>query len=273
MMALLLLLGMGPADLAPGAPELLQSASRLEELLESSAAVQQATLRLQGAWASRPQPKEPCADPERLELGWRSEYFGAAWRETAQASQAEAERLRRLRAAPTVAPLIDVRWATELDEKLKRAEAQRQVFLEASRWQATFVRPALALCPVVEPSPSAGIDVLEAAVRGDPGLPVAVLAIGDGYVCPGNQRADGAVVLLRNGRGCWSEADDCACDIAVVKPGAVLGRVAEETAEPTPTAPPAAAPLPSPSDAPDPEVQTDPNLQILPPSEEGLPLR
>jgi hypothetical protein len=160
-----------------------------------------------------------------------------------------------------------------LDEKLKRAEAQRQVFLEASRWQATFVRPALALCPVVEPSPSAGIDVLEAAVRGDPGLPVAVLAIGDGYVCPGNQRADGAVVLLRNGRGCWSEADDCACDIAVVKPGAVLGRVAEETAEPTPTAPPAAAPLPSPSDAPDPEVQTDPNLQILPPSEEGLPLR
>jgi hypothetical protein len=195
MIALLLLMGLGPADLAPGAPELLQAANRLESLLGTAAAVEQATLRLQGAWAGRPQPKEPCADLERLDLGWRIEHFGAAWRETAQASLAEAERLRRLRAAPTVAPLIDVRWATELDQQLKRAESQQAVFLEASRWQAAFVRPALALCPVVEPRPSAGIEVLEVAVRGDPALPVAVLALNDGYVCPGNQRAEGAVVL------------------------------------------------------------------------------
>ena len=272
MMALLLLLGLGPADLAPGAPELLQAATRLEELLDTSAAVQQATLRLQGAWAGRPQPKEPCADRERLELGWRIEHFGAAWRETAQAGLAEAERVRRLRAAPTVAPLIDVRWATDLDEMLRRADPQRQTFVEASQWEAAFVRPALALCPVVEPTPSAGIDVLEAAVRGDPPLPVAVLAMGDGYVCPGNQRAEGAVVLLRNGRGCWSEADDCSCDIAVVRPGAVLGPVEEGEAvahDATPLPPP---PLLSTSEIADPEVQTDPNLQILPPTEEG-PLR
>ncbi len=272
MIALLLLLGLGPADLAPGAPELLQAASRLETLLGTAAAIEQATLRLQGAWAGHPQPKEPCADHQRLELGWRIEHFGAAWRESAQASMAEAERLRRLRAAPTVAPLIDVRWATELDERLKRAESQRAVFLEASRWQAAFVRPALALCPVQEPIPSAGIDVLEAAVRGDPALPVAVLALGDGYVCPGNQRAEGAVVLLRNGRGCWSEADDCACDIVVVRPGAVLGPVEEGEAATIEATPPVPPPLLSTPDLPDPEVQTDPNLQILPPAEEG-PLR
>jgi hypothetical protein len=171
-----------------------------------------------------------------------------------------------------VAPLIDVRWATDLDEMLRRADAQRQTFVEASLWEAAFVRPALALCPVVEPTPSAGIDVLEAAVRGDPPLPVAVLAMGDGYVCPGNQRAEGAVVLLRSGRGCWSETNDCTCDIAVVRPGAVLGPVPEGEVA-TQEAPPVPTPLVlSPSDMADPEVQTDPNLQILPPTEEG-PLR
>ena len=35
MMALLLLLGLGPADRAPGVPELLQAATRLEELLDT----------------------------------------------------------------------------------------------------------------------------------------------------------------------------------------------------------------------------------------------
>ena len=263
-MGILLLLALGPVDLAPGAPALQAESDRLETMLITAQSSQVASLRLQTRWTVFATPATPCADKGRVEIGWRTERFGAAWRQAVQAVLAQADRVRRLRAQPTVAPLIDQRWGEALDTLLASAATQRTAFLEASAWQAAFVRPVLAQCPMVPPQPTDGLEVLEAPVRNAPELPVAVLALGDGYVCPGLQRADSAVVLVRSGRACWSVTDDCACDIRPVYPGAVLGPEPEEP-------PPAAADTSiyvSPKStgiAEDPEIQTLPPEALLPP--------
>ena len=57
---------------------------------------------------------------------------------------------------------------------------------------------------------------------------MAALAVGEGWICPGLQRAENAVVLVRNGRACWSPSDDCSCDIRPIAPGVVLGPPSEE---------------------------------------------
>lgn len=225
-----------PAELAPGAPELVAAQQRLEALLTTAEATRRATARLQAGWTGRPTPAEPCADAARLELGWRVERFGAAWREASQAARVQAERVRRVRGASTVAPLVDARWSAELDALAARAERDRRALLEASAWQAAWVRPALAACPVVEAAPAPGIAMLETPVRGEEDTPVAVLGLGDGWVCPGAIRAEGAVVLVL-GEACWSASATCGCAPSPVDPGAVLGAAVPE---------PAGAPTPEP---------------------------
>ena len=231
------LLAAGPADLAPGAPDLLASERRLEDLLVVTAAVQTATARLQAEWTVRtplapPKPKPgartrpkpgPCDDPVRLDLGWRIERFGAGWRDAAQATRIEAERLEALRALPTISPLVDARWGDSLDDLDRRAERAAASFLEASAWEERFVRPDLARCPLTALTAQAGVLMKQTHARAETPLPVAILATGDGWVCPQGTRAEDAVVLVPGGLACWSASLTCGCAPAEVWPGAVLG--------------------------------------------------
>lgn len=223
-----------PQDLAPGVPELIAAEGRLEALLSTAVATERATSRLQTAWTTQPAPTvaagqgSVCADPERLALGWRIERFGSAWREASQAAWAQAERLRRVRSAATVAPLVDTAWTDRLDRRVAEADRSARAFLEASAWQAAFVRPVLGACPVTPLANTSGIPMLETPVRDVPTLYVAVLAIGDGWVCPGAARAEDSVVLVP-GQACWSASPTCGCTPEHVEPGAILGpAVAEE---------------------------------------------
>jgi len=243
-LALALLAGPAAADapdLAPGVPELLAAEARLDALLDTAQATGRATSRLQTAWTRLPTPATPCADAERVALGWRIERFGSAWREASQAARAQADRVRRIRVAPTVAPLVDARWSARLDRQLGEAEASALGLLEASAWEASYVRPTLGACPAAPLTNTPGVPMLEVPVRGEPEAYVAVLALGDGWVCPGAARAEEAVVLVP-GRACWSASPTCGCTPEKVDPGAVLG---PPVPEPPPTEEPAAeAPQP-----------------------------
>ncbi len=251
-----------PADLAPGAPELQEGEQRLSSLLGGADATRAAASRLQARWVmlgepvpdekGKPKAADPCAE-ERLEIGWRIERFGAAWREAAQAAHAEAGRVRTIRAAATVAPLVDTRWADRLRSLLERDESGLRAFLEASVWQAQFVRPVLAMCaarvtaPVVAkpeaappedaaavelPAPPNGEALTFVWERGHTRELVAALAVGDGWICPGSVRADDAVVLLvaepdGAARACWSASSSCGCAPGAVYPGGVLAAPGE----------------------------------------------
>ncbi len=228
-MWLVLLLASAPADLAPGAPQLIEAEARLRELLDTAGAVRAATSAMQVEWTRRsPQPAElpavkkpargppdPCADVERIEVGWRIERFGAAWREVAQAARAQAARLDTIRHAPTVAPLVDDWWSDTLDGLVAAARAEAAGVLEAGAWQSMFVRPVLAACtiPPLRAAPGAGQAGNER---------VAVLGMGDGWVCPDRLRGEDAVVLV-DGAACWTAGATCACAPERVLPGAVLG--------------------------------------------------
>jgi hypothetical protein len=218
-----------PTDLAPGVPELLASEERLRTLLTVSRATAAATGRLQVAWTALPAKKgSACGDDARLALGWRIERFGAAWREAAQATRAEAERVRRTRNAPTVSPLVDERWTARLVALEAEAARQGKAEVEAGAWQRTYVRPFLAACPVPELRPMDGVAMAQVSAKGEDPLPVAVLGMGDGYVCLGAEpaearRADDGVVMVPGGRACWARNASCGCTPEPVEPGAVLG--------------------------------------------------
>lgn len=245
-----------PADLAPGAPELQEAELRLLNLLDEADAVRAATSRLQAKWVvlgqAVPDEKgklkavDPCGSL-RVDVAWRIEHFGAAWREAAQAAHAQAGRLQAIRTAATVAPLVDDRWAARLRGLLDQDVIGERAFVEASVWQARFVRPQLETCPATPPpapavaSPAVASDEPDAAgpvppngedlsfvwERGHRVPPVAILAIGDGYICPGAIRADDAIVLLPaeptgEARACWSASSSCGCELGAVYPGGVL---------------------------------------------------
>ena len=276
---LLAMVGQGhavrPSDLAPGAPELQEAEQRLVSLLAEADAVRAATSRLQARWVflgqqvvlvdgsakpgSKPLPSpkvDPCA-AERVDIGWRIERFGAAWREAAQAVHAEAGRVDTMRAAATVAPLVDSVWAGRLKAALDQDALGGRAFVEASVWQARFIRPMLAECAgktqVPLPSgadagpqeglidagtpddrvdesasaPSNGEALAFVWAGGHVNPPVAVLAAGDGWICPGAVRADDAIVLLPAARdgsaaACWSASSSCSCTAEPVWPGGVV---------------------------------------------------
>ncbi len=173
-------------------------------------------------------PPEPSEDPAltRLEIGWRIERFGSAWREATQAVRAQAERVRRYRGSATVAPLVDTRWNATLDRLLTEAGSNERAFLEASAWQVSYVRPTLAACPAQTPTARSGVPMLTPRVRGEERPQIAVLALGDGWVCSPSSsrgaRADDAVVLVTED-ACWSASPTCGCNPTPVEPGAILG--------------------------------------------------
>lgn len=246
-----------PGDLAPSAPELQESEQRLTNLLATNRAVASATSRLQATWALPPvTPEEvaaraaaaakaakpgadlsrtvhaqtavavstgsPCADADRLALGWRIERFGTAWRDTAQAVRVAAARLQATRQAPTASPLVDDRWAARLDDLVEQARLAERAWREASVWQARFVRPVIQACPAPELGPAAGVAASPAWALGERPPAVAVLARGEGVVCPDGERAEDAIVVLEGATACWAASTPCACDPQPVEPGAVV---------------------------------------------------
>ncbi|GDX83051.1 hypothetical protein LBMAG42_48620 [Deltaproteobacteria bacterium] len=218
-----LFFALSPADLAPGAQELAAAELRFQEVFEAAEATGAAVTQLQSRWAGGAAPKDVCDDHDRLALGWRIERFGAAWRESAQALRVQAARLRALQAAPTVAPLVAGDAGLALGSRLEAADALVARFIQGSAWEVAYVRPILAACPIAGAGLDDGVNnpPLRAKAEGS-GL-VAVLASGDGVVCPGAVRADDAVVLLKGGQGCWAPDATCACEPRAVFPGAVLG--------------------------------------------------
>jgi hypothetical protein len=227
MILLFFLLAFGPgAELAPGAPELIEAQSELGIRLRAARSVGQAVLRLQGAWTQVPvdaNTKKTCAQADRIELGWRIERFGAAWREAVQAARAQSALLAELSKEPTLLPLLNASRSQEITELIADVERESVIFLEASAWEAQYIRPLIAQCPYQEARLMPGMDSEQLLAADEDSLPVAILALGSGYICPGGQRADGAVVLARSGRACWSVTPDCSCEIRPVLPGAVLG--------------------------------------------------
>ncbi len=229
-----LLLALSPADLAPGAQELAAAEARFQEVFDAAEATGTAVTQLQSRWVVNEAPREVCDDHDRLALGWRIERFGAAWRESSQALRAQSARLRELQGAPTVAPLVAGEAGAALATRLTAADALVARFLQGSAWEVAYVRPVLAACPIAGAGLDDGVNnpPLRAKAEGS-GL-VAVLASGDGVVCPGAVRADDAIVLLKDGVGCWAPDATCACEPRTVFPGAVLGPpiVEGEPAEP-----------------------------------------
>lgn len=246
-------------SLAPTAPELQVVEARLGDLLARSEAVGAATSRLQTAWTRRKGPSSPegsapaaCQDVVSLDLGWRAERFGAAWREVGQAVRVEAERLHAYRFAPTVAPLVEGAWGARLDALERAAARQSETFREAGAWQDRYVRPYLSQCPVPLTLPTAGEARHDVAVRAagpDARAVVAVLGYGRGQICVGEERGlravpaeDGVVfvpVLDGAAQACWNPDATCTCTLTTVEPGEALGADIEESeAGPVPVAEP-----------------------------------
>lgn len=237
---------LAPGHIAPGVPELDEAEGRLRHGVVMAEAIGDAVFRMQAAWALYPAPARPCEDAVRLQLGWRVERFGTAWRDATQAAGAQATRTRRILQAPAVTPLVDAPWAARIDGLAARAGTQRDAFRDASAWSLAYVRPSLAACPMPLPSLHPGLPSQAVGAREDADRPVAVLALGDGWICPGRIRADDAVVLVDSGRACWAPTDACACDPARVEAGAVLGPPAAVLPEPEASPAPSSEPEPEP---------------------------
>lgn len=223
MLALPFLLAFGPADLAPAVQDLDAAWSRLVQLVSASQAAGTATLALQVQWTQRPAPKGTCDDHDRLALGWRIERFGTAWREAAQAARVQADRVVGLRTRPTVAPLVDERRRSEISAMVASVDAQVAAFLQASAWEVSYIRPVLAACPLAGVGLASAEQNMPVLARQDAVLAVAVLAMADGFVCPGGIRAEESVILVEHGAACWAADASCACTPGPVFPGAVLG--------------------------------------------------
>lgn len=217
--------------LAPTIADLDGAQTRLTQLLEAAHAQQEAVSALHTAWTqSAPAHEEPCSDPATLELGWRAERFGSAWRDAAQSARVEAARVRGVVHAPTVAPLVDTERGARVSTLLAEVDTASRAMLEAGAWSTTYVRPFLAACPR-PPHLPAGVDRRDGPAprtpvpRREASPPRAVLALGDGWLCTaeGATRADDAVVLVQGEHACWSAEERCACTQLPVAPGAVFG--------------------------------------------------
>lgn len=215
LLPLLLAAGPSPAELAPGPVELTGAIDALEARLERAEAIGQAMSRVHNAVADHGlRLGTPSCDAPVVSIAARSVPLGVALRDAAQSARAQAERVRRVAAAPTAAPVAEGPLAQTLAEDLARVASLEAQYAELSAWQASFLNPILRKC--------------KPALRPDEGLPgapsegaVAVLAVGGRWVCPMEVPAEG-VMVAPEGKACVADPG-CACQPAPVWPAAVLG--------------------------------------------------
>ena len=213
MLTLLACLGLAadPAALAPDPAWVDATRDRTEALVVRAELIGATLARLQNRWA--PGTRPPCTDAAAQSLAARMQVLGPAHRDAVQAARAERARLERAVRAPTVAVLLGERDREALDALYERVDGQGRRYAEGSAWHQQHVRPFVTRCaPALVPD--AGL--------GEPSAgPTAVIGIGGGRVCPGEQPADGRVAVVP-GEACYGTSG-CDCAPEPVAPGAVLG--------------------------------------------------
>lgn len=222
LLAFLLLANVDPGLLAPGPREWSAQVQKLRERLAEADAIGSAEARLHNRLAQGPiQGKALCATEENRSLVARSRIFGAAYRDAVQSARADADRLRRMMAEPTLQPLLwkDQRQAAE--GLLDRVEAHSVRYREMASWQQRHLATAAKSCPVV-PVPAEGLG-------GSATGRVAVIALGGGRICPWGLPADGRVLVLPGAGACYEPGESCGCKPVPQAPGAVLGPAETET--------------------------------------------
>lgn len=152
--SLLLLLLLGPVAGAeepslstPAPADLAQVAAELERRVVEAEARGQETASLQNAWVTSGAPgRKPCQEPADLVLAQQAEAAGKALRDASQAARAQADRVRELLLAPSLAPLLDEAALARHAALIARADESARRTLEASAWHARFLAPVLARC-------------------------------------------------------------------------------------------------------------------------------
>jgi hypothetical protein len=209
--------------IAPGPAELRASLQTLEGRLVEAEAVGRAAERLQNAWgtALAAGVRAPCAaDPTAHAVAARVVAFGNAWRDAAQRARAEDERLAGWVASETVAPLLDAETGARVTSARARVQAQADAWMEFVGWQDRYFRPTATGCAEAL-SAAPGIALALPVAPDEGALPVAIIGLGGGTVCPVGLPADGRVVLLPTAVACMGDAG-CGCAPVPVAPGAVL---------------------------------------------------
>jgi hypothetical protein len=229
----LIALGVTAAALAQSAPDPMafvvpniqiwqRQSATVDRLLAASGALLDATAASQNALAERGNLDAPadCTDVGAVSLAWRSVVFGDAYRQHVQQLRMESALLTEFASSPAVLPLLDVDDTRALAQRTEQTSAHVERVLEAAAWHAREVAPRFARCP---PPPATATPAPPSGPRGE--ADVAVFAQGGGRVCPSDLPADGRVVILQGGRGCWtpSEAGPCDCAAEAQSPAALLG--------------------------------------------------
>jgi len=217
----------GASLLVPGPTELTEAVAEATTRVERAEALGHAATRLQNALGERLASARPisCTDPTAQALLARLTVFAPAWRDAAQSARAQRDRLDRIVAAPTVVPVIDQAMLARIEETSRRTEDQATAYQEFRAWDERYLSREARRC-AVDLAASPGLEVGLPVPPDETGRPVAVVGIGGGLVCPLGVPADGTVVLLADGRGCWA-ATECDCAPVDQLPAAVLGPLAK----------------------------------------------
>lgn len=209
--------------LASPLPDLASFRDRLEraeELGTHTRRVGSVTARIQNMLTDRIMTRQLRCDDETASLIARERHLGHAFRDLLQAWRSEVVRLQEERQSPTVSPLVMEGDQERLQELVVSLNQQLSFWGSLTSWQQSRIEPWVAVCP--------------SALRPVEGLPpwrtwdgapepIVVIGVGAGRICPNDEPADGAVLLV-DGEACWAETD-CDCTPVPVGDAAVLGRV------------------------------------------------
>jgi hypothetical protein len=210
------------AWVAPGPAELAAAVGELEVRLDRAEAIGRAAERLQNAWASdlAAGDKRPCEDAEERSIAARILMFAPSWRDAAQATRAQGDRVRALLASPTVAPLIDPTTHDRISALEARSGVEVAAWLEFAAWHDRWFAPSARGC-AAEVAAAAGLPAQNVAAPGESEPATAIIGLGGGTLCPDGLPADGTVQVVSRPLVCIGKAD-CTCDPIPVAAGAVL---------------------------------------------------
>ena len=181
-----------PRALAPDAAYFVETLEAAERSILEADALRTAVARTHNRWAQRSAAlgSLPCTDAEAASLAARSQRLGQGYRDAVQSARADAARLTRALASPTLAPLATATDRRRADRVLERSRAHARDYGELSAWQAKYLEnfrrkcaPPLLAAPGL---PSSSVRAMNEAEER-----IAVIGIGGGRVCPLDRPADG----------------------------------------------------------------------------------